>query len=57
MYVEECVEGEDKGKRRAVKVVKKTKGDFKREIEAAMLFSHSKVNKLVASLRKCCTHC
>jgi hypothetical protein len=43
VYVEECVEGEAKGERRAVKVVKRIKGNFKREIEAAMLFSHSKV--------------
>jgi hypothetical protein len=45
VYLEECIEGECKGGRRAVKVVKKGHCDFKREIEAAMLFSHSKVDR------------
>jgi len=57
VYVEECIEGEAKGEERAVKVVKKMKGNFKREIEAAMLFSRSEVDRLVVCPQERCPHC
>ena len=42
VFLEQCVEG-GSTKKRAVKVVKCLKIDHKKEIEAAMLFSHPKV--------------
>ena len=57
VYVEECVEGESKGNQRAVKAVKRYKHTFEREIEAAMLFSHSKVSKMVVNSQKIRIHC
>jgi hypothetical protein len=51
VYTEECISGQEKGSKRAVKEVKKAgRCDYKREIEAAMLFSHPDVrNSSIAS--------
>jgi hypothetical protein len=57
VYVEECVDGESKGNQRAVKAVKRYRRNFEREIEAAVLFSHSKVGKMVVCSQERCTHC
>lgn len=52
VYLEECIEGESKDKQRAVKAVKRAKCDFRREIEAAMIFSHEKVDKAIVCTQK-----
>ena len=46
VWLERCIQGDDKGSLRAVKEVKKPEsGEYYRELEAAVLFSHVKVSK------------
>ena len=47
VWLERCIQGDNKGEVRAVKRVRKLESsDYYRELEAIALFSHSKVNLL-----------
>lgn len=51
VWLERCIQGDDNGKVRAVKEVKKLEsGDYNRELEAIALFSHAKVNMSTAPI-------